>query len=64
MSKLFPPVHILSYCQQSFHTFVQMEALKDTREIACQIVVSWIDFANAYESVQHNWIQFAMSSGC
>ena len=45
------------------HTFVLMEALelKDAKESARQIVVSWIDLANAYGSVRHNLIQFAMN---
>ena len=43
------------------HTFVLMEALKDAKESALQIVVSCIDLENASGSVRHNLIQFAMN---
>ena len=38
-----------------------MDALKGAKESAHQIVVSWIDLANAYGSVRYNLIQFAMN---
>ena len=38
-----------------------MEALKEAKELNRQIVISWIDLANAYGSVCHNLIQFALN---
>lgn len=42
------------------HTFVLYEALKEAKEHTRQIVVSWLDLANAYGSVRHNLIRFAL----
>ena len=42
------------------HTFMLFEALKEAKEEQRQIVVAWIDLANAYGSVRHNLIQFAL----
>jgi hypothetical protein len=42
------------------HSFMLFEAMKEAKEEQRQIVVSWIDLANAYGSVRHNLIQFAM----
>ena len=42
------------------HSFMLLEAMKEARDEQRQIVVSWIDLANAYGSVRHNLIQFAM----
>ena len=42
------------------HTFMLYEALKEAKEEQRQIVVAWIDLANAYGSVRHNLIQFAL----
>jgi hypothetical protein len=42
------------------HTFVLNEAMKEAKEHTRQIVVSWLDLANAYGSVRHNLIQFAL----
>ena len=42
------------------HSFMLLEAMKEAKEDQRQIVVSWIDLANAYGSVRHNLIQFAM----
>jgi hypothetical protein len=36
------------------------EAMKEAKEEQRQIVISWIDLANAYGSVRHNLIQFAL----
>ena len=41
------------------HSFTLGEALKNAKQSQRQIVVSWIDLANAYGSVKHNLIQFA-----
>jgi len=38
-----------------------MEALREAKESTRQIVVTWIDLANAYGSVRHNLIQFALN---
>ena len=43
------------------HSFTLMEALREAKECHWQIVVSWIDLANAYGSVRHNLIQFALN---
>jgi hypothetical protein len=42
------------------HSFMLFEAMKEAKEEQRQIVVSWIDLANAYGSVRHNLIQFAL----
>ena len=42
------------------HAFALFEALKDAKSSKRQIVVSWLDLANAYGSVRHNLIQFAL----
>ena len=42
------------------HSFALSEALKNASEHQRQIVVTWIDLANAYGSVRHNLIQFAL----
>jgi len=38
-----------------------MEALKEAKEHQRQIVILWLDLANAYGSVRHNLIQFALN---
>jgi hypothetical protein len=42
------------------HSFMLFEAMKEAKEEQRQIVVSWIDLMNAYGSVRHNLIQFAL----
>jgi hypothetical protein len=42
------------------HAFALFEALREAKEHKRQIVVTWIDLANAYGSVRHNLIQFAL----
>jgi hypothetical protein len=42
------------------HSFALMEALKEAKSSHRQIVVTWLDLANAYGSVRHNLIQFAL----
>ena len=42
------------------HAFSLTEALKNANQHQRQIVVTWIDLANAYGSVRHNLIQFAL----
>ena len=42
------------------HAFMLSEALRNAKEHQRQIVVTWIDLANAYGSVRHNLIQFAL----
>jgi hypothetical protein len=37
------------------------EALCDAKESHRQIVITWLDLANAYGSVRHNLIQFALN---
>ena len=43
------------------HAFALFEALREAKEEQRQIVVSWIDLANAYGTVRHNLIQFALN---
>jgi hypothetical protein len=43
------------------HSFMLFEAMKEAKQEQRQIVVSWIDLANAYGSVRHNLIQFALN---
>ena len=43
------------------HTFALLEALRDAKESHRQIVIAWLDLANAYGSVRHNLIQFALN---
>ena len=42
------------------HTRLLMETLLDAKRNAKEIVVAWLDLANAYESVAHNLIQYAL----
>jgi hypothetical protein len=42
------------------HSFALLAALREAKEEQRQIVVTWIDLANAYGSVRHNLIQFAL----
>ena len=42
------------------HTQTLMETLLDAKQNAREIVVAWLDLANAYGSVAHNLIQFAL----
>ena len=42
------------------HTFALHEELRDAYTHHKQIVISWIDLANAYGSIKHNLIQFAL----
>ena len=43
------------------HVFSLWEALREAKDEARAIVVSWLDLANAYGSVMHNLIQFALN---
>ena len=43
------------------HSFTMFEALLDAKSNQRQIVVSWLDLKNAYGSVRHNLIQFALN---
>jgi hypothetical protein len=42
------------------HTFMLFEAMKEAKEAKRQMVVAWLDLANAYGSVRHNLVQFAL----
>ena len=42
------------------HTQALMETLLDAKQNAREIVVAWLDLANAYGSVAHNLVQFAL----
>ena len=42
------------------HSFAIHEALKEAKIWKTSIVVTWIDLANAYGSVRHKLIQFAL----
>ena len=43
------------------HSFTMFEALLDAKMEQRQIVVSWLDLRNAYGSVRHNLVQFALN---
>jgi hypothetical protein len=43
------------------HAFSLWEALREAKEDKRAIVLSWLDLANAYGSVMHNLIQFALN---
>ena len=43
------------------HTFALWEALRNAKENQRAFVTTWIDLANAYGSVRHNLIQFALN---
>lgn len=43
------------------HSFAMFEALLDAKHNQRQIVIAWLDLKNAYGSVRHNLIQFALS---
>ena len=43
------------------HSFSLWEALRDAKDGKRAIVLSWLDLANAYGSVMHNLIQFALN---
>src|SRR6185295_13127845 len=43
------------------NSFMMFEALLDAKFNQRQIVVSWLDLKNAYGSVRHNLIQFALA---
>ena len=43
------------------HVFSLWEALREAKEHKRAIVISWLDLANAYGSVMHNLIQFALN---
>ena len=43
------------------HTFALLEALKDAKESHRQLIICWLDLANAFGSVRHNLIQFALN---
>jgi hypothetical protein len=43
------------------HSFAMFEALLDAKQSQRQVVVAWLDLKNAYGSVRHNLIQFALA---
>ena len=43
------------------HSFALHEAIREAKEHTRQLVITWIDLANAYGSVRHNLIQFALN---
>ena len=43
------------------HTFTLYELMQNAKREKRQLVISWIDLANAYGSVRHNLIQFALN---
>ena len=43
------------------HSFVLWEAFRNAKKHKKSIVTTWIDLANAYGSVRHNLIQFALN---
>ena len=43
------------------HTFALLEAIRDAKSSHRQLVITWLDLANAYGSVRHNLIQFALN---
>ena len=40
---------------------LRLEAIRDAKESHRQIVITWLDLANAYGSIRHNLIQFALN---
>ena len=42
------------------HSFAMYEALLDAKQNQRQIIVTWLDLCNAYGSVKHNLVQFAL----
>jgi hypothetical protein len=42
------------------HSFNLVQALKNAKLSHRQIIVTWLDLKNAYGSVRHNLIQFAL----
>src|SRR4051812_34592295 len=42
------------------HSFAMFEALLDAKHNQRQIVVTWLDLCNAYGSIKHNLVQFAL----
>jgi len=42
------------------HTWTLFEAIKDAKLNKRQLVISWLDLKNAYGSIRHNLIQFAL----
>ena len=43
------------------HTSMLMAALRDAKRANRTIIITWLDLANAYGSVRHNLIHFALS---
>ena len=43
------------------HTFALLEAIRDAKESHRQIVIMWLDLVNAYGSIRHKFIQFALN---
>lgn len=43
------------------HSFGLFEALREAKQETRQIVVTWIDLCNAFGSVRHNLVQFALA---
>ena len=43
------------------HIFALLEAIRDAKESHRQIVITWLDLANAYGIIRYNWIQFALN---
>ena len=42
------------------HSWTLYEAIKDAKASDRQIIISWLDLKNAYGSIRHNLIQFAL----
>ena len=69
MEKFFESNGYFSKVQKGFkaetpgcleHSFAMFEALLDAKSNQRQVVVSWLDLKNAYGSVRHNLVQFAL----
>ena len=70
MGKIFFSVNkFTSHAQKGFktntpgcleHSFAMFEALRDAKQNQRQVVVTWLDLCNAYGSVKHNLVQFAL----
>jgi len=69
LEKYFISNNFISKTQKGFkaetpgcleHSFAMFEALLDAKFNQRQIVVSWLDLKNAYGSVKHNLLQFAL----
>ena len=51
----------VSGCVEHTFAFKLLEAIRDAKSSHWQLVITWLDLANAYGSARHNLIQFALN---